>query len=190
MGSTLKKDKLTGALLTISYEHHEVHDGNMYEAAIGSTSIANDGWISLATPAAIGVQAHFTFEGSLDGNALLELFEDPTYATAGAATSTTPARNMHRGKSDFPGDMIVNSSSITGGTSLVRVMLPGGKGGNAGAGTGGSRHGLEWITNPTKKYLVQLTNKAGQAKAGSLSVNFYTHDRNPDGVPAYWSSSA
>ena len=186
--SVMKKDKLTGAAITISYEHHEVHDGSMYQVSIGSTSIANDGWLSLATPGPIGVQAHFTFEGGLDGNAVLELFEDATYSTTGTATSTTPTRNLHRGKSDLAVDMITNSSSITGGTSLSRTVIPGGSKKDSGAGTGGSRQGLEWITRSTSTYIVQLTNKAGSAKAGSLSVNFYTHNKNPKGVPAYWST--
>ena len=190
MGSTVKKDELTGAAITIDFPHHEIHEGDLYQVNISSTSIANAAWLSIATPGAIGAASHFTFTGALDGSAQLELIEGATYSSSGTVTSTATAFNMHRNKGDYAVKMIVNSSVITGGTAISREIIPGGEKVQSVAGSGGSRPGLEWITDATKTYIVKLTNKAGAAKAATVSVNFYTHDASPKGRPAYWSSSA
>lgn len=165
--------------------HHEVHEGEMWQANVNSTSLANDKWLALATNGAIGMQAHFTFAGELDGTALLELIEGATYSTTGTTTASTVAYNMHRGKSPSTYAIIKNSSSVTGGTIVATEIIPGGKVGVASPGAAGTRPGLEWITDPTKTYIVRLTNKAGAAKAANLAVNFYTHSAGSRKGPSY-----
>lgn len=176
-----KTDALTHTPVVIESIHHEIHEGEMYQVGVSSTSLGNDKWLSLATPGSASAQMHFTFNASLDGTCQVELIEDATYATAGTTTGTATAYNMHRGKSDFSVAMIANSSTVTGGTALIQTILPGGKVGQAAGVAGGSRPGLEWITDPTKKYLMRVINKAGAAKAASLEVNFYIHAVEPRG---------
>ena len=172
---TSKRDSLSGAPVGIDITKHHVHDGNMYQVGVTSTALANDGWLSLATPNPCGGQMHFTFNGSLDGTCQIDLLEGSSYAMTGTTTSTATAYNMHRGKGDFPAKMIKNSSAISSGTTPMSVVLPGGSKTFSAGMAGGTRTGLHWITDPTKNYLMRITNKAGAAKAASLEVNFDVH---------------
>lgn len=188
MGAWVKRTKGDNVTEVIDHVEVEVHDGEIYQTDVQSTSLANDTWLSLATNGAIGAPAHFTFLGALDGNAMIELLEDATYSTAGTATSTASAMNLNRNRDDYAVKMITNSSVVTGGTVLHREVLPGGAKNFSGAGAGGSRPHLHWVTDPTKKYLVRIINKAGAAKAANLVVDFHIHAAGPTGVPAYWST--
>lgn len=180
-----RMDEMTGWAVTIDGPHHEVHEGDMWQCNVSSTSVANDKWLSLATNGAIGIQAHFTFTGELDGTALLELIEGATYSTTGSTTASTVAYNMHRGKSPSTYSIIKNSSAVSGGTTLVTEVIPGGEAKQSAPGAAGTRPGLEWITDPTKTYIVRLTNKAGAAKAASVAVNFYTHSAGAKSGPSW-----
>ena len=171
-----KKDRLSNTQIGISYPHSKVHRGDLYQVTVSSTDLANDKWLSLATPAAVAAQWHITFSAALDGTAKVEFIEDATYATAGTTTGTATAYNMHRGKDDYAVAMIANSSSVSGGTTIMGILLPGGRVGQSDGVAGETRQGLEWITNPAKKYLVRVINKAGAAKAASLEVNFYIRE--------------
>ena len=151
---TSKRDELTGTPVTIDYVHHEIHEGDMYQVSAVSTSLANDGWLSLATPIPCGGQMHFTFNGLLDGTCQIDLIEGSSYSLTGTTTSTATAYNVHRGKGDFAAKMIKNSSAISSGTTVMSVVLPGGSKTFSAGIAGGTRQGLEWITDPAQSYLM------------------------------------
>ena len=166
----LKTDGSTRALVTIDFPHHEIHDGELYEVVHYDATLANSAAISIATTAAIGYKAHFTFEGTCGGDATIELLEGGTVTGGDAATCW----NMNRNYGDITGLAVTDAT--LGGTpsTLVGLFLPGGKAGQASGSSGGSRIGLEWVTDPTKTYAVRVTNLSGLAKPASIVVNFYT----------------
>lgn len=167
-----------GAAVTIDYPHYEVHNGEMWICSVTSTALLNDGVLSLATNGAIGESAHFTFDAECGGDALAQIWEHTTatgYSTTGAqGTTQALAYNMNRSITDTFG-VIKNCTTISSsGTLLAETFLPGGKGPQAGGGGAGTRPGLEFICDPTKWYIVSLTNKSGATKGAGLTVNFYT----------------
>jgi len=157
------------AIITISYPHHEIHDGEMFEVTHYIAALADDAALIIGTPDPIGVEAHFTFSGQCGGDALLELIEGATPSVGVAKV----VRNMNRNVAD--GFNATVGPTLAGGTVVAGpVLLPGGTGGNAGGGSLGTRPGLEWITDPTEHYAVRLTNISGSAKPASVAVNFYS----------------
>ena len=165
-----KVDKSTNATVTIDYPHHEIHDGELYEVYHYDATLANTASINISTPNPIGATAHFTFDGGCGGDALLELLEGAT-VTGGDATV---ARNMNRNYDDSAISVVTDTTLGGTPTTLVAMFLPGGQRQQAAGASGGSRVGLEWITDPTKSYAVRITNISGAEKPASIVVNFYT----------------
>lgn len=163
-------DPIAGiAVVTIDYPHHEIHEGEMFEVTHYDAALADDGELIVGSPDPIGVIAHFSFAGQCGGDAILELIEGAT-PSGGAAKQ---AMNMNRNYAD--GINTTVGPTLAGGTVVAGpVLLPGGRGGQAGGGSLATRPGLEWITDPTEHYAVRLTNISGQARPASIAVSFYT----------------
>ena len=157
-------------VVAIPWVHHEVHEGDMFEVTHYDDALADDGVLIVATQDPIGVMAHFTFSGQCGGDATLEIIEDPTIDVAG---TNKQVRNMNRNVAD--GINVQTDPTISVGTVVAGpVLLPGGRGGQAGGGSLATRDNVEWVTDPTKTYAVRLTNISGQARPASIIVNFYT----------------
>ena len=165
-----KSDKLTNASVTIDYPHHEIHDGELYEVCFYDATLANTASINISTPNPIGATAHFTFDGGCGGDALLELLEGATVTGGDAATAV----NMNRNYDDSAISVVTDTTLGGTPTTLVAEFLPGGQRQQAAGASGGTRPGLEWITNPAKSYAVRITNLSGAEKPASIAVNFYT----------------
>jgi hypothetical protein len=165
-----KVDKLSSASATIENPHHKIHDGVMYEIYLYDATLANSASINISTPNPIGATAHFTFDGGCGGDALLELLEGATVTGGDAAT----AHNMNRNYDDSSVSVVTDTTLGGTPTTLVAIFLPGGQRQQAAGASGGSREGLEWVTDPTKSYAVRLTNLSGAEKPASIAVNFYT----------------
>ena len=165
-----KADKLTNAIVTIGNPHHEIHDGELFEVYHYDATLANSASINISTPNPIGAMAHFTFDAGCGGDALLELLEGATVTGGDAAT----VHNMNRNYADSTISVVTDTT--LGGTpvTLVAIFLPGGQRQQAAGASGGTRPGLEWITDPTKSYAVRITNLSGAEKPASIGVNFYT----------------
>lgn len=165
-----KVDKSTNATVTIDYPHHEIHDGELYEVYLYDATLANTASINIASPNPIGAEAHFTYDGGCGGDALLELLEGATITGGDAVVP----RNMNRNYDDSTLAAVTNTTLGGTPTTLVAEFLPGGQRQQATGASGGSRVGLEWITDPTKSYAVRITNISGAEKPASIVVNFYT----------------
>ena len=166
----LKTDGRSRALVTMDLPHNKIHNGVMYEIVHYDATLANSAAISIATVAAIGAEVHFTFVGGCGGDALLELLEGGTVA---GGTAVTPV-NMNRASAETSTVSATLDATLGGTpTTLVATFLPGGQKNQAAGASGGSRPGLEWITDSTKTYAVRLTNLAGSTKPASLVVNLY-----------------
>ena len=165
-----KRDKLTNATVTIDFPHHEIHDGELFEVYLYDATLANTASINISTPNPIGATAHFTFDGGCGGDALLELLEGAT-VTGGDAVVV---HNMNRNYDDSSLAAVTNTTLGGTPTTLVSVFMPGGQRQQAAGASGGTREGLEWITDPAKSYAVRVTNLSGAEKPASIAVNFYT----------------
>jgi hypothetical protein len=162
------QDEVDRAQLTIDLPHHKIHEGELWECSVMEEALDDDATLILATDGVIGLRANFTFDGSLNGDAILELIRNPTVSLG----SDVPVYSMNF---NYPDPVMVckKDPTLVGGTVVATVALPGGQKKDAGAASGSSREGLEWVCRPDRAYAVRLTNKAGGAKMAGVIINFY-----------------
>lgn len=177
-GEKFKQD-LTDALVIISYPHHEVHAGSMFEVtykAPDGAPLADDATIAflLRTGAKFD---HLVFGTNAGGDAELELLEAPTITDDGAALAEL---NMNRGSVKVAVTVVTLNPTVTvaTGTLLFNDFVPGGSGGNAQGGSGAVRQGTEWILAPNTAYVIRMTNRAGNAQPGALLAQWYEESIN------------
>jgi hypothetical protein len=157
-----------GALVAISWVHHKIHEGVLYQVDTITLNLANDGTIIVGTPDPIGIEAHFTFVVDASGDCTVELIEGATPSGG----SSKQARNLNRNHPD--GINVTINPTLAGGTVISGpILVPGGSGPTASGGSGGTRPGLEWETDPTEHYAVRVTNIAGTAQDVGVVINFY-----------------
>jgi len=138
-------DRLTGAVCTISYEHHEIHDGERFVAQYFAT-VASGGFCDLQITMPAGVYAHPTFMIYASAEADFGIYEAPT--TSGGTAVTT--LNRSRASSKTSTATVVHSPIESAvGTQLLYVPVSGSK------LSAGVSDPVEWILAPGTKYLVR-----------------------------------
>jgi len=159
-----------GGLRAILEAHHKIHEGDLWNLEMYSGSVSDNGSIILAGIMPAGYEQHFTIAGACGGDATLELIEGCDFSASG--TAVLP-HNMNRRVGDSGAMDCYENPTITGGTVLQKMFLPGGSGPRAGGSHIGTREGLEWVTNPGESYAVRLTNVSGGGQDCWLGINFY-----------------
>jgi len=106
----LKRDDSTQAALTVTYEHHELHEGNHYfikEAVDQSVNNVYD--VQWTTPNTIE-WANFTFVLQSEAETEWYIYEGATISTAG---TTLPAYNSNRNSANTSGMTIAGISNTS-----------------------------------------------------------------------------
>ena len=160
-------DRLTGAVITIEYPHHEIHDGNMFAVTHSDATVANSANHDLQVT--VGAkELHFTMFISVSGAGTVTLTEAHT-STGGTGIT---AYNMCRSSANTTTATWVHTpGSVSGGTVLFTRYLAGGEGPRSG-GTA-SRAGIEWNLKAGTKYLIRWNNTSGAEKIATTEVNYY-----------------
>ncbi len=171
-GQLLLTDEITGALTTIELQHHEVHEGESFEASYFTLSLANNSSIDFRLPTG-NKYCHFVFDCSCGGNAEVQF-----YASANLAGGTPlTAWNMNRPSANTATLNVYHTPAVIGtGTLVYNAALPGGKGPNAGGGV--ARQNTEWILKLNTVYLLRLFNRSGSAQPSSIVVQWYEEGTN------------
>ena len=167
-----KEDKMTGALTTITYPHHEVHSGSTFYASYLSphgSEIANDASLDILIQNSATKGSHLFWQVGAGGNAELLFYEDTTTTNLGTALAES---NMNRASVKVAGTVVTHTPTVSAaGTLLANYFLPGGSGPKSGGG--GVRQGTEWILEKSKVYLLRVTNRSGSAQMQSVVVEWY-----------------
>ena len=169
------EDESTGALSTISFVHHEVHEGNTFQASYKSPNaapVADDAVLDLLLIAGDLAEPHIVFSIACGGDCEVELYEGTTVTDNGAALG---AFNMHRHLADekFATMAMFQGPTVNViGLRLLNTLLPGGTGPSQSAG-GITRQDTEWVLHPGVTYLLRATNRAGAAQPMSILVQWY-----------------
>ena len=169
-------DEITGAQVTISTVHHEVHEGETFQTSYktpDASSLADDADISFLL-ITTDKFAHLTWEGAAGGDAEIAFYEDTQYSAAGA---DLPEWNMKRTSTNTASVVASLGPTIMNVGALLRNnLLPGGTGGNAPGGT--ARADTEWILQPNSIYMLRLINRAGNQQPASLTAQWYEEETN------------
>lgn len=161
------------ALLTITYEHYKVHQGETFQAMIYSGSVANGGSLDLLINlTGTSSQHHIEWSVASGGDTEIQVYEGVTGSNYGAPVAMF---NLNRASSRTPEAQVFQNPTITvNGLLIFNFFSPGGSGGNAQGGE--FRAGTEHIFAPGKRYRILAYNRAGTAKAMSLGVQWYEED--------------
>jgi len=157
----------TDVLRTIEYSANLQADGKVFFALLSNT-IASGGAQELMLVTSTS-PVHFRACVSTDGLAQIRLIEGITTSANGATVS---AYNMNRNSSStcttalFSGPTWSTNSEIILESEYVGVN-------NNRTNVGGEGNECGWILSSSKKYLVQVNNKAGATITANIALSFY-----------------
>lgn len=159
----------TDPLPEIGYGVQKLRDGKVY--AIGvvkdfSSPLADDASIDIGIAWNAGVTPLVSFFGLCVGNAIGFLFEGATMTGGTAATAVKLNRNSTIASQTA---ITINPTVTNVGTIVLKQILIGGSGKNAGGGEVGSS---SLILSPLTSYLIRLTNVNGNSRAAELIVEW------------------
>lgn len=165
-------DSVTEALMTITYPHHEIHDGSRYFYAELIT-LGNSGTREiLITTTDTAKHGHFTMEISANKETVVRLFEDSD-STGG--TALTP-RNRNRNYPDAATISLAHTPTVTTDGTLLIIEQFGEATGPATSKAGGTTSGgrLELVLKQNTKYLLRITS-ASDTNDINIILDWYEH---------------
>ena len=175
MAARLVLDPTSNSLQVIDFVHHEVHEGDTYQASFKTPDgapLADNATLEVLIQAG-NQPMHTVYAAAAGGDAEIALFEGTTFSAAGTAM---PARNMSRLSTNTALATITHTPTTTlDGAQLQNAFLPGGAGGPPSTPGGAARQDTEWVLAPDTNYLLRLTNRSGGAQPASLVVQWYEH---------------
>jgi len=111
------RDDVSNALTTVTFAHHEIHEGDMYRLQYTQDSITTDNdetAVVFSTPAANGKHIHLIAEGFAEDYANFRLIETPS-VDEGEATAVSVPFNKDRTSSNTSGLFDAEPVKATGG---------------------------------------------------------------------------
>ena len=146
--------KLADRIITVSYPHHETHEGNHYQTSImntlGSAAFVNT---IINTPAANF--DHMLLRMDAQGETLIQFYRTPTCSSLGTAQTIS---NMNDISSNTAGtEIYLNPTCSAEGTLIPGWSQRLGSGQQTG---GESRAANEHVLKQSKIYMVRITSLA------------------------------
>jgi len=160
------RERVTGALRTITSDHSHVHAHEAYEVSFGIQNLADAGTLIVELKTGPSKVIHLkTLEPWTEGTlARFEIIEAPT--TSGGVV----VAGVNKSRVDA-GVYLANAEARTGvtpsgGTTLRSVLF-----GNNRTPPNDMDH--NWVLAPDTKYVLRITNLAGSAKAANLFMVWF-----------------
>lgn len=185
-------DPSTRAVITVGYEHHEIHSGSSFTARYAVTTAATDGHRSglyIKTPSDKEVHLVVSFSCSAAGNysiceaptiaanigthavAVYNRFRDSTKTSGVYDNATTPAVNKVTTLTEA---QIAGDGTWATGTVLSSASLQVGVGPKAAGGE--ARGTQEYILKASTKYVFLITNTVATANNHLIEIDWYEHN--------------
>ena len=161
-------DDWTRAFATVTYAHHEIHEGDMYTTC-NVTDLANGATVNILirTPNTLK-WSHLLWDLDHELEATVTFYEAATVTANGTELM---ARNRDRNSSNTAGTKIYVGPTVTAvGTQLCRVQQ--GAGNKAG---GSDRAENEWVLKQNTVYLLRITNNTANNNLISTRLIWYEH---------------
>ncbi len=166
-------DLTTNALMTVDFQHHEVHAGDHYFTSIYDSDVdtAAPKYIRITT--ANSRWSHLLVMYSSTGAGIWEFFENPTLNAAG--TSVTIFNN-NRNSSNTPHSTVFKDTTTTSDGTLLWTDRTGADGIGGTRSTGGGSRDMEIILKQNEDYILKFTPDSNDAK---MIVNFSWYEHKP-----------
>lgn len=170
-------DADTHAIPTISYEHHEVHEGDHFTIATYDDDMDNAEVKNyILTAPASPTEVHMVVNVSGAATTLVQLFEDTTHVSTDTALV---AYNNNRNSTDTATLTIQLDSTTDAGSDGTQIDVSSfGLDTGVGAGTiitgGSDRATQEWILKYSAKYCLKVTSNADNNNV-NIRFSWYEH---------------
>jgi hypothetical protein len=168
-------DDISGAQVVMTSPHHEVHEGETYQASYKSpdaSAVADDGTVDILLRNGADVGAHLVWHCAAGGDAEVAFYEGTTTSDVGTNLAESNVNRTSRNEATLQVTHTPTVSAV--GELLSNYLIPGGSG--AIAGGGAIRSSTEWILEKGKTYLLRATNRAGTAQPMSVVVQWYEEE--------------
>ena len=169
MGPGIDEEK--GILINIAWEHYLVHEGKMFTTGY-SASVNNSANMDIRiAPGAASAELHCAISVVAGGQVTVYLYEAPTISVGTALTLV----NLNRVSSRTMSWLFYHTPTVGAVGSNILIngrILPGGVTPQTRIG-GGIRPGTEWEFDPTKEYLLRITNTSGATTVINPTFEFY-----------------
>ncbi len=154
--------------------HQRIHEGNMYEACIYASALADNANLSILVRVGANLEAHLLSRIAAGGDVEFEVWETPTFVNPGTALDEI---NLNREIDPRPiatTTTFFNASVTTTGALIHHDLIPGGMAGIAQGGS--SARGAEWNLAKGGDYLLRAHNRRGANKIVVLGIIWYEHE--------------
>lgn len=165
----MDRDPISGTEVIISYAHHKVHAGELFNAVDQDTDvdIASPKYWMLRTPA--GSPVHMAITVNASGGVLAEFFENPTIT--GDGTPVTPVA-FNRQASEATTVLFFKDTTVSGDGTLLSAKRTGGAGVGPTKFGGEARPGSEFVLAANQDYIMKVTAVADNTQVG-IEAEFY-----------------
>lgn len=179
-GDIITIDDATRAIVTIEYEHYQIHAGSSFKSDINTDDLKNEGnndalHISFTTPDTVR-WAHIVIYGWASGAADLSIVEAPTGGVVGGNNLAIFNRNRNSSTisalistDDTTANQVTQDATApTGGTEIHHWKLGAGKNKIGGDNRGNE----EFILNQNTTYSLRLASTVAAIRA-QLTIEWY-----------------
>lgn len=169
-------DEVTQKPILIDFVHHEVHEGNTFQACqktADDSPVADNASYDMLLITGNEAEAHLVFSAAAGGICELIFYKDTTVSDNGAQIDVQNMRqSLHGIKLNTTRAFTTPTITLVGTMMHIR-LLPGGTG--PGQSTSGStiRENTEWVLEPNTNYLIRVTNRSGGAQPISILTQWY-----------------
>jgi hypothetical protein len=168
------RERVTGARMTISSDHANIHAGEGFQFQISAEAVADDGTVivEMTTGSTKYVHMKQLIPWSEGGVASIDILEANT-SSGGSAGA--PINKWRAGTPQATSVTLKTGTTPSAGTAIQPALMFGG--GGAGLGVAGSMTmDNEWVLARSTIYTFRVKNLAGAAKALSLYLFWYEED--------------
>lgn len=169
-------DEVTQKPIFIDFVHHEVHEGNTYQACQKSADgspIADDASYDMLLITGNEAEPHLVLSAAAGGISEVIVYKDTTVSANGALIATQNMRQALHG-TKLNTLLAYTSPTVTLVGTLIHIqLLPGGMGPGQGTSGGTARQETEWQLAINTTYMIRVTNRSGGAQPISILAQWY-----------------
>jgi hypothetical protein len=162
-------DVISNIPVVIMYEHHQLHEGETWQAGYGPAGILAaavvDHLVKVANVTATTRTPHIVFEVDSTSEVWIQIYETPTTTANGTPVTCF---NRNRNTAGSPTTTIFITPTVTAAGTLITSAIVG-SGEKAG---GAGRDANEWDLKSNTNYLVRITGKT----PGNICMRFQFYE--------------
>lgn len=162
-------DSSTGAVMSVEYEHHEIHAGSFFraerQADLGNAASTT---LVITTPNTTK-WLHFRPALDLELEGTIEIYENPTTVSSG--TAIIPHNANRNSPALSAATVLVDPIIDLASATLIEKQVLG-----SGKSSGGDSDSMfEWVLKQNETYVIRITNNTTSNNQINLRCQWYEH---------------